>query len=76
MAKLYKIEGYLCDVNGEMKDIEDFRDYLDMIITRGYYLIDNPIDFKITESKEFEWHDNIDLNYRDCTEEDCKKYFE
>ena len=76
MAKLYKIEGYLCDVNGEMKDVEDFRDYLDMLITRGYYLIDNPIDFKITESKEFEWHDDIDLNYRDCTEEDCEKYFE
>lgn len=76
MAKLYKIEGYLCDVNGDLKDAEDFRSYLDMLINRGYYTVDAPIDFKITESKEFEWNDNIDLNYYGCTEEDCKKYFE
>lgn len=75
MAKLYKLEGYLCDVNGEFKDVEDFRDYLHTLIDRGYYLF-NPIDFKITESKEIEWHDDIDLNCLDCTEEDCKKYFE
>lgn len=75
MAKLYKIEGYLCDANGDLKDVEDFRSYLDMLINRGYYTVDAPIDFKITESKEFEWNDNIDLNYYGCTEEDCKKYF-
>lgn len=47
-----------------------------MLINRGYYTLDAPIDFKITESKEFEWNDDIDLNYYGCTEEDCKKYFE
>ena len=76
MAKLYKIEGYLCDVNGEFKDVEDFRGYFHTLINRGYYTLDAPIDFKITESKEFEWNDDIDLNYHGCTEEDCKKYFE
>ena len=75
MAKLYKIEGYLCDVNGEFKDVENFRTYLHiLLIDRGDLF--NPIDFKIAESKEIEWHDDIDLNCLDCTEEDCKKYFE
>lgn len=74
MAKLYKIEGYLCDVNGDFKGAEDFKDYLQMIVDRDRLLL--PIDFKITESKEIEWHDDIDINYLDCTEEDCKKYFE
>lgn len=73
MAKLYKLEGYLCDVNGEFKDVEDFRDYLHTLIDRGYLF--NPIDFKITESKEIEWHDNIDLNHYGCKEKDLKKYF-
>ena len=76
MAKLYKIEGYLCDANGDLKDAEDFRSYFHMLINRGYYTLDAPIDFKITESKEFEWNDHIDLNYHGCSEEDCKKYFE
>lgn len=75
MAKLYKIEGYLCDVNGEFKDVEDFRTYLHiLLIDRGDLF--NPIDFKITESKEIEWYDDIDLNHYGCTEEDLKKYFE
>lgn len=74
MAKLYKIECYLCDVNGYLKDAEDLKDCLN-ILTDEYSLI-NPIDFKITESKEIEWYDNIDLNCYGCTEEDCKKYFE
>lgn len=75
MAKLYKIEGYLCDVNGVFKDVEDFRTYLHiLLIDRGDLF--NPIDFKITESKEIEWYDDIDLNYYGCKEEDLKKYFE
>ena len=75
MAKLYKIEGYLCDVNEYFEDAEDLKDCLNILIDREYYLF-NPIDFKIAESKEIEWHDDIDLNCLDCTEEDCKKYFE
>ena len=62
MAKLYKIEGYLCDANGDLKDAEDFRSYLHMLINRGYYTLDAPIDFKITESKEFEWNDDNALD--------------
>ena len=26
-------------------------------------------------SEEFEWDDDIDLNYLDCSKEDCEKYF-
>lgn len=74
MAKLYKLEGYLCDVNGEFKDVEDLSGYLHTLIDRGDLF--NPIDFKITESKEIEWYDDIDLNHYGCTEEDLKKYFE
>lgn len=75
MAKLYKVECYLCDVNEYFKDIKDLKDYFHILIDREYYLF-NPVDFKVTESKEIEWYDNIDLNCYGCTEEDCKKYFE
>lgn len=47
-----------------------------MLINRGYFTLYTPIDFKITESEEFEWNDDIDLNCYGCTEEDCEKYFE
>lgn len=73
MAKLIKIEGYLCDANGMIPDGEYLKSYLsDMIYNIDLFA---PVPFKIKESNDFEWYDEIDLNYHECTEEDCEKYF-
>lgn len=74
MAKLFKIEGYLCDPNDMISDEEYLRSYFDnMIYNRDLF---DPVPFKIKMSNDFEWYDEIDLNYPVCTEEDCEKYFE
>lgn len=74
MAKLIKIEGYLCDANDGFYSEESLRNYFDNVLDRSDLFAPTP--FKIKMSKDFEWDDNIDLNYTSCTEEDCEKYFE
>lgn len=74
MAKLFKIEGYLCDPNDMIPDEEYLSSYFDNIISNIDLFA--PVPFKIKISNDFEWYDEIDLNYLECKEEDCEKYFE
>lgn len=73
MAKLFKIEGYLCDANDDFYSEESLRNYFDNVLDRSDLFAPTP--FKIKMSKDFEWDDSIDLNYMSCTEKDCEKYF-
>ena len=73
MAKLYKVELYLCDVNDEFYDKDDVLEYLNSLLEMDDYFLTRIINAK--ESKEFEWYDNIDINYSDCTKEEFDKYF-
>lgn len=74
MAKLYKVELYLCDVNDEFYDKDDVLEYLNSLLEMDDYFLTRIINAK--ESKEFEWYDDIDINYSDCNIEKFKKYFE
>ena len=74
MAKLYKVELYLCDVNDEFYDKDDVLEYLNSLLEMDDYFLTRIINVK--ESKEFEWYDNIDINYSDCNIEKFEKYFE
>lgn len=74
MAKLYKVELYLCDVNDEFYDKDDVLEYLNSLLEMDDYFLTRIINAK--ESKEFEWYDNIDINYSDCNIEKFEKYFE
>lgn len=70
MAKIYKIEAYIVDVN---EDFNDGEDLLDTMIdkTECYYPI--PANY---EEVEFEWDDDLVINSWNCTEADCAAYFE
>lgn len=68
MAKIHKVEFYIVDPNGFYDDGEDL--IQDVRLYDGFML--HP---KWKTSEEFEWDDDIDLNYSDCSKEDCEKYF-
>ena len=67
MAKLYKIEMYVLDVN------EDY-DKLDSIISRAECRTGVNFNCFNTQETQFEWNDDIDLNH-DCGIEAFRKYF-
>lgn len=70
MAKIHKVEFYIVDANS----FYDTEEKLICDIDRGLY--EGCIKhFKWKTSKEFEWDDDLDINYKKCSEEDCEKYF-
>lgn len=75
MAKLYKVELYLCDINDEFEDTNDVLEYLNSLLEMDGYLT-NMGTTNAKESGKFEWYDNIDLNNVDCSKEECEKYFD
>ena len=74
MAKLYKVELYLCDVNDVFYDKDGVLGHLNSLLEIDDYFLTRIINSK--ESKEFEWYDDIDINYSDCPIEKFEKYFE
>lgn len=70
MAKLYKVEMYILDINETYEDICDICDdaTYDMDLVKF-----EPIN---TQIRKIEWSDNIDLNKNTCTIETYRKYFE
>jgi len=70
MAKLYKVEMYVYDVNDEfynMKEIiGDIEMRLDSIYIHAFHV----------EEREFEWEDDLAINMYMAKEEDFKAYFE
>ena len=69
MAKLYKVEMYILDVNEDYSNLEDA--VSDMGLTSDL----NLNCFNVKEV-DIEWHDNIDLNFYNCSVENFRKYFE
>jgi hypothetical protein len=73
MAKVFKILAYFTDANGDYQDQEHFESQLLNMIDRtdlGIYIAE------AYESEEFEWHDEVNINYLNATEEDFEEYFE
>lgn len=75
MAKLYKVELYLCDINDMFEDKNGVFEYLNSLLEMDDYLTNMGIT-NAKESDKFEWYDDINLNNVNCTEEECEKYFD
>ena len=66
MAKIYKISGYVIDVNDEWNENE------------LRWLLENDVIIKHFKAKDAdigEWYDENPLNYINCPIEECEKYF-
>lgn len=74
MAKLYKLEVYVTDMNDTFIDGEDVVDSIEMYLGDRFGASVHKI--KVEETKEFEWDDDLRINYRDATTEDFDKQFE
>lgn len=73
IARLYKVEMYLTDGNGDYEDIKQFRNHLEYVLERG---IDAAFKIaKLEASKEFEWEDDLRVNLVKATVEDYEEYF-
>ena len=70
MAKIHKVEMYLVDIH---EDFETLNDALIYMTNRKY----SPLYHLVTsESKEFEWDDDVVINRCNCTNEQYNKFFE
>lgn len=68
MAKIFKIEGYFIDPN------EGYRkEDLEIALNQDYDVISHHI--KVEERDIGEWEDDNPLNYHNCPESECEKYF-
>lgn len=71
MAKLFKIQAYITDPNGEFTTDDRLEDCL-------IYCTQNDLNLehlKIQSVDIGEFYDNHPLNYIDCPEAEFKKYF-
>ena len=69
MAKLFKIQAYIVDPNGE------FNKYI-LADTLEYGPYDIHLrHININETDLGEWDDDIDVNYIDCPKAEFEKYF-
>lgn len=69
MARLYKATVYYVDVNQEYSGIDDFLITLENRIDSTLHVYDQ------SQSPDFEWEDEIDINQRGCSRSDYDKYF-
>ena len=69
MAKIYKLTVYLVDPNDYYEDVDE---WFEMVIDGSEVFCPVPIEHKTVE---FEWDDNLPINYIGCKKEDCEKYF-
>lgn len=67
MAKIYKISGYIVDVNDEWNE-----DELRWLLENNDVTIKH---FNANVADIGEWHDNHPLNYYKCDVSECEKYF-
>ena len=71
MARIHKVEMYLLDVNDTYGEF--IGNDLECLFERSEF---SPMFITNKPSKTFEWDDDIILNKRSRTEDDCKKFLE
>lgn len=68
MSKLIKFEGYILDINDRYRDIDEILD-----------VINNKCDAEIISFKNqqsnFEWNDDLKINFTYAKQKDYEKYF-
>ncbi|HAA1162496.1 TPA_asm: hypothetical protein GD612_08635 [Listeria monocytogenes] len=71
--KIFKATIYYGDLNEVLDNKSDFENYLERLLERvdGITRLED-----LDESREFEWHDDIDINYTDAEKEAYEKYFD
>ena len=70
MAKIHKVEMYLVDINEDFDTLDDALVYM---TNRKYAPL---LHLVTSESKEFEWDDDVIINYCNCTNEQYNQFFE
>lgn len=70
MARMYKITAYIVDPNNVYDDGEQC--FADMIERKDVFS-PTPIQHEMVE---FEWDDNVPVNYVGCTAEDCRRFMD
>jgi hypothetical protein len=71
MAKLFKIQAYITDPNGEFATDDRLEDCI-IYCTQNDLNIDH---LKITSVDIGEWDDDLPINKFDCPEAEYEKYF-
>lgn len=69
MAKIFKVSGYIVDVNGGSNVDEVIAE-----VSSGFYGMINQ-HIHVEEADIGEWDDESPLNYDNCDLADCEKYF-
>lgn len=69
MSKLYKVEMYVLDINDMYHNLDEIIDDAERRVEANF------TPFNVQEV-EFEWDDDIDLNYVDTSIDTYRKYFE
>lgn len=69
MSKVHKVGLFILDVNEEFRDIEEIIEYL----TSSKYA--PSIHLIESETKEFEWDDDVIINKCSCTDEEYEEFF-
>lgn len=70
MAKIHKVELYLLDVNEDFNNVDDVIEYMSNTkYAPGVHVISS-------ESKEFEWDDDVIINRCNCSTEQYNNFFE
>ena len=72
MARIYKAEIYLTDTSDEIQDLNQLKNALKGLGDRLWVGVDIA---SVTESKEFEWEDDLKINKINSTIDDLEEYF-
>jgi hypothetical protein len=70
MAKIHKVEMYLLDINEDFDTLDEALIYM----TNCKYA--PSVHIISSESKNFEWDDDVIINYYKCTNEQYNQFFE
>lgn len=74
LAKIYKVETYLIDINDNLSD-ENVAEAVSDYLSGKFDCLIHQHNTKITESNGFDWSDDLDLNNLNCKKENYYKYF-
>ena len=68
MAKLYKMEMYILDINEDHSDLEEIICSIESSVDVNFITFNE-------KQVDVEWDDNLKINMYDATEKDFKEYF-
>lgn len=69
MARIHKITMYVVDANDSYEYADDL---VEDMLYRTESILAAPPE---TETREFEWDDDVVVNNRDCTREQCEEFY-